>query len=467
MIEPIGIATIVLGLVCILLGPRATIATLVVTTLFGSSAALFIGAANIQPAHFFLGFVAASALTRSREITAAIRAVSPPMPGFWLACLLIYGAVSAYVLPRILAGSTLIFPIGTSEYSGSGLVPLGPVSGNITQTVYLSADLASFALVVAVASTRAGFEAITGGVIAYAIGNILFALLDLGTYLTGTQDLLSFMRNARYTLHHNEEVSGLKRIAGSFTEASSFAGSTVVALSFTGTMWLCGRRPAWTGILALVSLILVILSTSSTGLLAVPFVMMILYATALYRSGLHPSGHVSAAVVLLAPLIVIIAALVVLLNDHLTAVIRDYVDLLVLSKSTSQSGIERASWNAAALQNFFDSWWFGVGLGTTRTSSFALAVLSHVGLPGAILLMIFIISAFARQRGRPRTFPSDVRLAARNSCLCSLPAAVASASTLDLGLLFFIMAGLACAEPERDAAEWPGGARVRNTGAQI
>src|SRR3712207_7208166 len=51
---------------------------------------------------------------------------------------------------------------------------------------------------------------------------------------------------------------------------------------------------------------------------------------------------------------------------------------------------------------------------TTRTSSFALAVLSHVGLPGAILLLTFIASAFARQRGRPRTLPSDIRLAARS-----------------------------------------------------
>src|SRR5713226_5318658 len=87
--------------------------------------------------------------------------------------------------------------------------------------------------------------------ISFAAGNVLFALLDLGTYATGTQWLLDFMRNALYTLHFEEEVAGLKRIVGSFTEASVFAGSTLGALGYTGTLWLCGRRPMLTGTLAL------------------------------------------------------------------------------------------------------------------------------------------------------------------------------------------------------------------------
>lgn len=466
MIETIGIGTIVLGLVCMLLGHRATFATLVVTTLLGSAAALLIGAANIQPGHFFLAFAFVSALSRPREAVAAIQAVSPPQPGFWLACLVLYGAVGGYVLPRILAGSTFIFPIGASEY-GEGFVPLGPVSGNLTQTVYLLADLVCFALVAGVASTRAGFEAIAGGLVAYAVGNILFALLDLATYITGTQDILNFMRNSQYILRFDEEISGLKRIVGSFPEASSFAASTLGALGFTGTMWVCGRRPVWTGILALVSFILLILSTSTTGILAAPIAVMILYATALHRCGVHPSARISAAVVLLAPLLILIAILIVLLDEKLSAIVRDYIDLLVLSKSTSQSGIERGSWNDAALQNFLDSWGFGVGLGTTRTSSFALAVLSHVGLPGVVLFLLFVVSALARQRGTPRTFPSDIRLAARNACFCILSAGIASGSTLDLGLLFFILAAVASAEPERENATMRRGARVGYAGALL
>jgi hypothetical protein len=293
VIQPIGLVTIIAGLVCLLLGFRATVAALVVATLFGAAAAILVGGANIQPAHLFLAFVAMAVITRRQEVAAVVRAIGPPEPGFWLACLVLYGVVGGFFLPRLLAGSTVILPLGTSQY-GPGIVPLGPVSSNFTQGIYLSADLVCFALVVAAASTRAGFEALASALTAYAAGNVVFALLDLGTYATGTQGFLDFMRNAQYTLHHEEEVSGLKRIVGSFTEASAFAGSTLVALAFTGTMWLCGRRPALNGVLALSSLVLLILSTSSTGLLGAPVVLVILYVTALKRCGLHPSRRISA-----------------------------------------------------------------------------------------------------------------------------------------------------------------------------
>src|SRR5258708_2264605 len=182
------------------------------------------------------------------------------------------------------------------------------------------------------------------------------------------------MRNAQYTLHHEEEVSGLKRIVGSFPEASSFARSTLGALGFTGTLWLCGRRAAWTGPLALASLALVVLSTSSTGLAGTLPMLAILYATALNRHALDTAARNSALAVLLGPPLVIVAILIVLLNDEWTRTVRDYIDVLILNKSTSDSGIQRSAQNTFAFQNFLDSWGLGVGLGTVRTSSLPLAL---------------------------------------------------------------------------------------------
>ena len=73
-IEPIGLLTIVAGLLCLLLGFRAAFAVLVVSTLFGAAAAVLIGPANIQPAHLLLGFVAATMLMHGREAGAALAA---------------------------------------------------------------------------------------------------------------------------------------------------------------------------------------------------------------------------------------------------------------------------------------------------------------------------------------------------------------------------------------------------------
>jgi hypothetical protein len=442
-LEPIGLATVVAGLICSVLGYRAIAAALVVATLFGAAAALLVGSANIQPAHLLLPFAALLTLTRAREAGVALRAVFPFQPGFWLACFVAYGVISGFMLPRILAGMTLIVPLGSSEHAEGGIVPLGPTSGNLTQAIYLSGELVVFAMIVAICSTRAGFEAITWTLIGCAATNVFFALLDLGTYATGTQDLLNFMRNARYTLHHEEEVVGLKRIVGSWPEASAFAASTLAMLGFTGTMFLCGRHPRWNGPLALASLVLLVLSTSSTGLAAAPPLLVILYGTALKRCGLYGSGRYSSAAVLLSPPLILMAVLLLLLNQEAGAAVRDYIDLLILNKSTSDSGVERAAWNAIAQQNFLDSWGLGVGLGSVRTSSLPIALLANVGLPGTILFTFFAASSFGRRHGIPRTFPSDVRLAARNACLGLILAGLIASPSVDLGLFFYVLAGIA------------------------
>jgi hypothetical protein len=466
-IEPIGLLTIVIGIICLQLGYRATFAAFIVAALFGSAAALLIGSANIQPAHLLLAFAAIAVLKRPRERAGAIDAIHMPRPGFWLMCLVLYGVTCGIILPRLLAGSSQIIPLGTSEYADTGsTVPLGPVTSNFTQAVYMTGDLVCFMMTVAIASTRVGVVAVTGGLLAYAATSIVFAILDVATYSTGTQSLLEFMRNALYTLHIEEEVSGLKRIVGSFPEASAFARSTLGALGFTGTLWLCGYRPALTGALALASLALVVLSTSSTGLAGMPVVLLILYSTALMRGGFDPAKRpVGSAAVLCAPLLVAALVLTVLIDDKASEVVRDYLDILIFNKAGTDSGIQRASWNSYALQNFLDSYGLGVGLGTVRTSSLPFALLSNVGVPGTLFYLLFITTTFFARRGTPRTFPSDVRLAARNACIGLMIGDCLASPTVDQGLLFYILAGLASAEPERETASLSPGAH-RPAGAK-
>jgi hypothetical protein len=141
------------------------------------------------------------------------------------------------------------------------------------------------------------------------------------------------------------------------------------------------------------------------------------------------------------------------LDDAASQTVRNYFDLLIFNKSSSDSGIQRDSWNTFALQNFFDSWGFGVGLGTVRVSSFPLALLSNVGVPGTILYLLFVATSLGRSLGTPRSFPADVRLAARNACLALIMGDALAASTVEQGLLFYILAATACAEPERNTQD--------------
>src|SRR5438132_13928506 len=117
----------------------------------------------MRPAHVLLAFLAASILIRRAEAARAIEAMRLPEPGFWLACLVVYGVITGYLMPRLLAGSTQIIPLGISlEYAATGsTVPLGPVSSNLTQAIYLVGDVICFVMIAAITSTQSGFAVIT------------------------------------------------------------------------------------------------------------------------------------------------------------------------------------------------------------------------------------------------------------------------------------------------------------------
>jgi hypothetical protein len=175
------------------------------------------------------------------------------------------------------------------------------------------------------------------------------------------------------------------------------------------------------------------------------------------RRGFHPNTPYSSAAVLCAPLLVVGLILAVLLDDGVSETVRNYIDLLIFNKSVTDSGIERDAWNTFALQNFFDSYGLGVGLGTVRTSSLPIALLSNVGVLGFVFYLLFVVSAFGLRRGTPRTVSADVRLAARNASLGLIIGDIFAAPTVEQGLLFYVLAGIACAEPERDTVELSAG----------
>lgn len=447
-VEPIGLIMILASLFALRLGSFALVHLMAVASVLIAAAAMFIGAANIQPGHVVLGALTVSVLSSRAETGEAIRALHPNRAGFWFACLAAYGIASAYFMPRLLEGTTHIVPLGTSVYDETGAtIPLVPVSSNVTQSVYMAANLACLIMVTAIASRPRGFEAVLSALLAYCVANTAFALIDVVTYATGTQDILGLIRNARYVLHTEAEVAGMKRIVGSFTEASVFARSTLGVLGFAGTLWLCGYRPALTGSLAAASLVLVVLSTSSTGLVGAPLVVVLLYLTALARLR-SPARQVGIAV-LGTPLLLLLAVAIILANGPLFETLYGYVDLVVLGKGQSDSAIERSAWNVISFQNFLDSWGLGVGLGTARASSIAIALLATVGIPGAVFYAIFAFETFIRPRPGHHPLQGDAALAARNGAFGLILGDLLVGPVIDQGLFFYMLAGLAAAVPAR------------------
>lgn len=454
-IEPIGIALLVIGLICMLRGYRATAYVFVLSTALGAAAAALIGENNLTPAHVFLGFLFLSVLFQRDAILGLIDAFRPPSAGFWLMCLVVYGLLGAFFFPRLFSGATYIIPLsGVGSYDIDPVVPLQPVSSNFTHSVYMIGNLFCFGLAYAIARKPQGFETLTRAVTALAIANVAFALLDIATYATGTASLMDFMRNTDYHMHANEEVQGLKRIVGSYVETSVFARVSLGLFGFTATMWLCGRQPYLHGILSLALLALVALSTSSTGLAGMPVMLAVLYFTAFQLSLFH-QRPASSITVVFAPILAFVLLFAILLMPSVAGPIQGYIDDIVLNKLDSQSGVERSMWNAVAFENFKDTWGVGVGLGTTRSSSLLLAILSNTGVLGLIFYMMFCFKAFARSPLQSGGSAPAGHLAARNACLGFLVGDLVSSSALDQGLLFYLLAALAAAAPVRMAAPSP------------
>ena len=449
-IEFIGVAALICGLCCLLWFDRFKFDLLMLATLLGSSAALVFPtlAISIQPAHLLLAIFLLALLASDDVRRHAFEAFGFGAPGFWLLAAMIYGASGALLFPRLFSGVTYVNAIGVTAAGFSFVpTPLGPASGNLTQTIYFVGDLAMFAITYAWAQDKRGRHAFQRALIVYAAGNIIFALADIVTFWTGTGFLLDFMRNAAYTMHNETVVYDLKRIVGSFTEASAFAYASIGALAAMLSLWLDGVKPRLTLPLALTTFILLMLSTSSTAYGATPIVLGVMFCAAVLRTIYGRVTTQTVAFILFTPLLLGLAVLALLQMPNLLEIVARYADVLVLDKSNSASAIERSEWNATALRNFYDTYGLGVGVGSARASSFPLAVLANLGAFGALTYGIFLAKILSRGAA-PAMSNDDAAsyAAARWSCFALLVASSVSGALIDLGLPFFITAGFASAQ---------------------
>lgn len=448
-LEFIGIITLLIGFISLFRKPSFIVYFFFCSTLLGSAAAFVLeslGGTNISPSHLLLGFLSLKLLTDERVFRAVVRGVSVGRPGFWLLLTVIYSTIGAFLLPRFLAGHTLTFAVRAENPFSS---PLAPAMSNLTQSIYFIADFVCFIVLSGYASTVGARKVLGSAALVCATLNLLFGALDLTTYFTNTTELLSFIRNANYTLLIDTEVAGLKRIVGSFTEASSFAAATLCYFAFTSRLWLLGVWPRVTLTLALLSLCALVFSTSSTAYVGLAVLLALSYLHALSNALRRSVTPQMVSFILAAPLILAVLVLIIALNEEYSFYVKNLLDGMIFNKMSTASGLERSAWNSQALQNFIDTFGFGVGNGSVRASSFPIAVLASLGIIGALTFSIFFVTLLVTRRVRNWSDPIDdaYRQAARMACIAWLVTATTSGAFIDLGLAFFVFAALASATP--------------------
>jgi hypothetical protein len=88
--------------------------------------------------------------------------------------------------------------------------------------------------------------------------------------------------------------------------------------------------------------------------------------------------------------------LIVLFKPSIIDALLESINRIVLEKTESSSYEERNVWTAVSLQALLDTYGIGVGLGGTRASNSAVAIVSNVGVVGAIFYFGFIIQSLLR-----------------------------------------------------------------------
>jgi hypothetical protein len=452
-VELIGLIAIAVGLIGIFRKPSFIIYVFVFSTLLGAAAGLILdslGGASVSPAHLLLGFVVYR-LVSDREIArGAINSIKPGHPGFWLAITVVYALATAYLLPRLFAGETFVFPVRAQNRYAE---PLQPATSNVTQSVYFIGNLVCFAVMSGVASSRSGTRILLNATLATAVANLIFACLDLVTYTTNTAEIFSFIRNASYTIYADDLAAGFKRIIGSFAESSTFGSMTLGYFALTLRLWLLGVYPRFALSVTALSLLALLFATSTTA-----YVGLVLYLTLLYCELLVRmiSGSVSPQVRLFifgTPVVLALALIVIALNDASWAYFQSLLDTFVFNKLNTASGEERSAWNNQALQSFMDTYGFGVGNGSARASSFPVAALVSLGVSGTILFGVFFVGLFLTKSRKSSVDPLGhaLQLGAKSTCLAWLISNSLANPQIDLGLAFFIFAAIACSRAAPEA----------------
>ena len=321
---------------------------------------------------------------------------------------------------------------------------LEPVSGNVTQTLYfVFGALAFFALSIVLLRPNT-LKAIRQGFFVWATLHVAAGFLDLFGKFAGIEDILSPIRTASYAMATIVDVGGFWRIAGTYSEASAFGSATILLLAFTFTYWR-QTRSKFALSLAVLLIILLTLCTSTTAYVA-GLIIAVVFGVSLARSLLQDrlqAGEIGFVCVGIGVLAVMIG--VEAYSARTLAPLWGLFDAMIFNKASSASGYERAYWNYQSLVSVYETMGLGIGLGSSRASSWIISVISQFGVIGSTMIGLLTWEIIRSKRHAAR-LSSETRatvLSVRAAALGSLLAQSIGGGAADPGLAFFIALAVA------------------------
>lgn len=360
-------------------------------------------------------------------------------PGFPLLLLMLAATLGAFFLPRVNAGLTEVFIIARRDGAAEILLaPLRPVGSNIGQLFRLTVSASAF-VVLATVFRRSGNGALAlRALLCATIVHLILSLADLSSTVVG-RDPIAFLRTGFVNVLDNQYLSGIRRLIGAFAEPSSFAYYTTGLFGFWLSYWLGARKSRVAAIMLVITLLLLLRSMSSAAWFGASVFGLLFLAWQLRTVARNQRAAVLYVVMSFAVPGVLGAAVLAYTN---IPAIPELLDRLLFTKLSSTSGVERMSWNAQALRNFFDTAGLGAGIGSVRGSGWLFVVLGSFGAIGTAFYLWFA-GAVLVMRAPTQSHTGLIAISLQAGCAAILLQACLTKSYPNLETPFFAMAGMA------------------------
>lgn len=295
---------------------------------------------------------------------------------FTLILFTIIGVAGSLFLPRLFEGQAHIMPprLGLDTGITERLVPS---STNFNQAFYLVCNLLLSFLIYAFLQWRLiDLVTILRGVMIGVTLSLCFGFYQLLSFYTGILWPADFINsNKGLGQAYEQSFAGLNRMSATFQEPSIMSLHFLTAFGVVG-LGLQNWR------LALPILLALIVSTSSLAYFGLAALFTLWLLLEFPTRGVRMLWPVS----LLSVLILLSWAVDNFFFDG------QIIETMVVKKFEGESGTSRLNADLFALDAFLDTYGFGVGIGSTRASSFAFTLLATMGVFGVISFLVLMMS---------------------------------------------------------------------------
>lgn len=393
---------------------------------FSQSDALILGHNTIQP--FYIAAFAPMVFV-IRDIFS--RDVRPRSQSFesliwWTVAYIILATLT---LPFIFNGIGVLLPRGGLDEEVLSPGKLAFSISNVAQTGYFI--LASFVVIFFARIANPGKQYLSLG---FGIGTV-FNFWAYIAWMTGFPFPSKIFDTDPQTIYYANYDSGA-RIRGIFAEPSQLATFSIAALVFFLFLMIRsnGKRRFWSLAAFIANCLILAAAFSGIAVVAVGTTVALILAIYGMRFVMGRSN--------LSPWIVFLALVTLVIAVLQLGPISQYLDTLVGGKLESSSFSARDTSNWFSVGIIDQTWGFGVGLGSSRPSSFLALLGSNIGIIGTTLFAaIVVIVIRAAWRNRSHFEP------AMWSLLAVLAAKVAGQPDMSLPILWMSIAACAVALP--------------------